>query len=804
MSSLLEEELAKAFAAMPEYVQCPNCHTVFAASPGQKYCSNACGDSARHKRARKVEKRICLHCGEWYEPTDKRQLYCKKACMKAAYEDKNPGRHNAPTVQKTCALPGCGKTYSTTYENKIYCSQECAVKANRIAKTEWDKEHYVKILDRPFVAWDGEGEDGKYTLLANSRGDTLEDRDGLSTYECLEFLLNHTSKDQVNVWFSFGYDVSMMLKDIPLFSDDGMPSLARLHSQGHIKWRGYEITYHPRKRFHVNKNGRHFTSFDTFGFFQQGFVKVIDAWLKRVPEIITEGKQGREEFRSWDMEKIKKYNLLECELLAETMEKFRESIQAAGLTLKSWHGPAALAKEWLKTHDIAEHIRPVPRDMQDAVMRAYFGGRIEMAGWGHAERVWHYDINSAYPRALCEIPSLADIEWVLRQGSGTVDSAPTADFTLCHVRWSCRELFEKRPYLWGPFPYRDKSGTILYPQEGEGWYWNVEVKAAQKRFPGKIDILEWWEPEGIMHYPLREPLMEIAEKRLRWKAEKNPANVPLKLVMNSLYGVFAEKKGYVRDGEYHKPPFQCHAWAGFVTAYCRAMINDALRDCGGKAVLVMTDSLWALEEIKGIKIGEGLGEWTFEEEDVTADFCGAGLYQSYDAEGKLRPKEYKSRGFSLDQGDKLDYGEIIREWVNSLNPAVGEWGQRKYKIKRFIGIGLAVSVPKYAPDYGTFIEIEKKLDNVALSGQNKRMGHMVTGNVSNANGIHWLIPAPAGTGAGHSAASKKRGRRMAQGEQTIPGVTWNIECSYPYRIGKIEQEAGEEARELIMGGEDEI
>ena len=682
-------------------------------------------------------------------------------------------------MQTELALcPGCLETFWASHPNQRYCSDACS---NRARQSKHRKEHPQNSMTKPFVAWDGEGENGKYTLLANSLGKSITDREGLSTARCLDFLLHKGKWDGINVWFSFGYDIAMILHDIPVVAPQGEPSLLELHTKGTLKWHGYTMTYFPKKKFIVHRGSYEFVSYDVFSFFQTKFVNVIRDWAmeknEELPPLLTEGKAGREDFASWSMEKIAAYNGLECGLLVTAMDKFRQALDAAGLQLKSWHGPGALASVWLENHGIKQHIAPVPEDMYSAVMRAYFGGRIEIAGWGHVDHIWHYDINSAYPRALCDVLSLKDIDWQLRAGM----PPDGENFALCHVRWNCKGLKAPKPYLWGPLPYRQKDGSILYPPQGEGWYWGVEAYAAMRRFPGEVEILEHWYPEGERIYPFREPVMHDAALRLRWKAEGFPGHVPLKLVLNSLYGKLAQKIGYWRDGKYNPPPFQCHAWAGYVTAFTRAMIADALHKAHNRAICVMTDSVWSLEPLD-LDLGKGLGQWSFEEEDKAADFCGAGLYQAYDVEGRVRDKEYKSRGFSLDQGDKLDYTALIADWKRSLDEGDFSDSGRTYEIRRFIGIGQAVRQPKYRPYFGHFIDITRNLSNLAMQGQTKRLGAVVARSVVK-DGIHWLLPVPVGIGA------------ISMFDETP--------MSAPYRAGKTEAEAGEEAMEILAAREDE-
>ena len=77
------------------------------------------------------------------------------------------------------------------------------------------------------IGVDGEGEDGRYTLLAacdeNGFERFIEDREGLDTERCLRFLLSLPSKPFV-FGFAFSYDVNMILSSL---SHDELFTLAQ-------------------------------------------------------------------------------------------------------------------------------------------------------------------------------------------------------------------------------------------------------------------------------------------------------------------------------------------------------------------------------------------------------------------------------------------------------------------------------------------------------------------------------------------------------------------------------------------------
>src|ERR1035437_4371222 len=151
-----------------------------------------------------------------------------------------------------------------------------------------------------FVAYDGEGWDDKYVLLANSLDERVSDPAGLSTLACLEFLSRRYDKPYKRVFFSFSYDINHIIRD---FSDADIEIIIRGES---VIYQGYRVSYIPGKIFIVNG----FRYYDVFSFFATSFINVVKQMLgpERVTADLIEGKSGRGTFETWNLDKIIKYN----------------------------------------------------------------------------------------------------------------------------------------------------------------------------------------------------------------------------------------------------------------------------------------------------------------------------------------------------------------------------------------------------------------------------------------------------------------------------------------------------------------
>lgn len=590
-----------------------------------------------------------------------------------------------PEKSGPLCLCGCGQSLRNRNRQAKFWSDQCRTRYHK-ARTK---------LYRPFVALDGEGEnrpDGShiYTLLAVGKlvgGKDIRSKQGLDTETCLDFLLNLPKQSvhgvkPIYIWFAMDYDVNMILGDLELKgeTDDDIRSL---REKGTVIWRGYRITYIPRKIFRVSRGNRRHTSYDIWGFFQSSFERACAEWGIELPSIIAEGKRSRSGFSRWSLARIADYNRAELDALEALAEKLREAAIPLALPAHGWHGPAALAGAWLRKNNVKRYLKKVP-DFEDVFERAYFGGRIDVTGYGIVNPVYHYDIVSAYPSAIRNLPDLSKLEWSQRRepDSGRLYAA--------RVSW------EIPPAYWAPFPWRAKDGSIRYPLRGEGWYWKPELEAAQQKYGERhFRIQEVIQAEGELEYPFRDLIEGTFTYRAKLKASGNPSHVPVKLILNSLYGKFAQSVG--------KPAFRSLIWAGLVTAYTRAQLLEALSE---DVVCVMTDSLWSRKPLD-IPLGDRLGDWERQEEAELV-LAEAGLYQATTPSGDLFIWQ---RGF--DKRNPVDVRGIVSHWLGD-DPTY----TAIYKVSRFIGMGLA-SITSYP--WRHWLELERRVAPVPLVGTSKRL-----------------------------------------------------------------------------------
>ena len=476
---------------------------------------------------------------------------------------------------------------------------------------------------------DAEGR-ARCTLIACSDGSNIARPGGITTDEALRYIVARKGE----LWTFFGdYDVNFWLRDMP------QSRLDRLRRKGWATWGTWRVHHIPRRLFEVwelryGDAARYAKIYDVFPFVQSSFVHWLESWSlcdSRTLARIAAMKARRAEFSSLSAAKILAYTQDEVRLIAAGVEQLKLRIHAAGCTPSQWLGPGAVAAHVMRRHKVKDHM---PRKTHPWADRAYFGGRIETAAVGIVRGpLYYYDIVSAYPAACVDLPCFRHGKWVrTKEPHGAA---------LCHVTWEPRR---NAIPTWGPFPVRIRDGAPLrYYAHGKGVYWWEEIQPWMKSEHYRLSLGSCWEwRQDCSHRPLSW-VGDLFHERRILKRSGDPAEYALKLVLNSIYGKFAQRVGTA--------PYYCPEWAGMITARTRARISNVLATYADRAILIATDGILLRTEIP-ISDGGGLGSWTLEGRYRWADLWQPGFYILSD--GKLR-----TRGYSRVDVDAKD---LRRHW----------------------------------------------------------------------------------------------------------------------------------------------
>lgn len=489
---------------------------------------------------------------------------------------------------------------------------------------------------RPFVMWDGEGcRDTGYSLFGSSEGDVICHPD-LSTRECLELLLECEARvpDAIHFGFAFDYDVNMILKDL------SWRHLNLLRRRGKTVWNGYTITHIPGKWFTVKSEGLYVKVFDVFSFFGVSYHKTLEQYeigTKRQRDFILAGKKRRDLFMWESITAIMDYWHTELLLGPVLMDGIRMVLDDAGYPIHSWHGPGALARYELNRRKIRNCMKESPSDVWIASRYAYTGGRFELFQAGVWDGpVYNYDINSAYPYAITKLPDLARGQWErVRDVSRTEVSGDK--FAVYHIRYHMAKNGD--PTAPQPLFRRMADDSVRWAWHTEGWYWSPEAELVKD--DPQAEFVEGW----VFHEHAGKPfrwVQESYDKRLWLKSIGSPLQLGIKLMLNSMYGQFAQRVGWEYEGK--APRSHQLEWAGYITSVCKAMVHRAALYSyrNGGLISIDTDGIYTTceipDDILTNGIGPGLGQW--ESNEYSGILCWqSGVYWLRDTEGQwTKPK----------------------------------------------------------------------------------------------------------------------------------------------------------------------
>jgi len=277
------------------------------------------------------------------------------------------------------------------------------------------------------------------------------------------------------------------------------------------------------------------------------------------------------------------------------------------------------ASSVFKRRFLTREVELPEQDLEQAGLWSYHGGKngFYLPGPSRLEGCYQYDITSAYPEAMRQLPNIELAEWVpvTTYEKGRKHGIYTV--TLRYRRCTYRGMLSHEG-TWPDSGYIEDVCITSY-----------ELDAMVER--GECDVLSCWgwvmtgEPGG--------PLVEFVDTFFAQKASSTgAARETAKLLLNSLYGKFFQKVAYGTTGYYdmdsgdfvvHNPDGMFDFRAGglyhppiasLITGFVRAKIHGMEHKYG--AVMTSTDGIFATEPPDPADIGKQLGGLTCERGDL--------------------------------------------------------------------------------------------------------------------------------------------------------------------------------------------
>lgn len=550
------------------------------------------------------------------------------------------------------------------------------------------RDWFQELPNGELVKWPGKRHE--YVLLSVGSESLHNDGERITTLDIFQFLWDQfqNNPSAIFVGFYLTYDFTEWFKDLPsniaskLLSVEGVAARQRKIGRNvapfPVEWQGWLFDVLDMRRFKlkpVGHSGPYLWVNDVGGFFQTSFLSAIDPKNWPTPilsdseyETIRRGK-GDRAAAVFGPEMIK-YNTLENDVLGRMLTVLSSGFTKMGVKLNAsqWYGPGQAASKWLnniKAPDIDVVRYNMPEDVQQAARASYYGGWFEIMAHGHIPgSVYEYDINSAYPHAISNLPCLEHGSWKYENG---LPDNPNLVLVHATVYGSKRNI--------GTMPHRTKQGAICRPRITTGTYWYHELIAA--KLAGCIDTFtisySWSFTQMCYHRPF-QAIADLYESRLE-VGKDTPLGKAYKLVYNSTYGKLAQSVG--------SPRYANPVYASLITSQCRTLVWDAISshpDKSDSVVMVATDAVYFRSRHPYLSLSDKLGDW---DETVRENMCQfmPGLYWDDSARNGGR---VKSRGVAAgDLRDVIKAGDdawhefadslpILREDFESTSEWLGE------------------------------------------------------------------------------------------------------------------------------------
>lgn len=544
------------------------------------------------------------------------------------------------------------------------------------------------------------------------------------------------------VFFNLEYDVSAILKYLP------QSVVESVYLDKQVKYREFALRYLAGKYFKISFGGGCLHFYDIYPFFQTSLDKASQKYLNERKRDMPKSwlKRMSPDFYQKHKKQIDAYALQDAKLTQKLADLICGALEEAGIEVDHLYSPGFVAKTYLRQRGV--RMEDVPKKHRDFVKAGYYGARIEVVRKGKFENAQMYDIKSAYPFALSQLPNFSSATYRL-----TKDVRSKWFFIRAKV-WS-------NPADSHLLPYRNSQGLIVFPQFNgqETTMTNFEYQYLVKHKLAKFEILEVlniWPNEERVFAPLIKDL--FARRK-----ESTGKSILFKLILNSLYGIFAEKiveykkvgivRAYyqiLREGEQasrdllvtQAAGYCIHAktyWertcscgycnllrqhlgkrtfkdkpllqngddyynrfekagrmsnltlAAMITALIRVRIFDFQRQAGNKFIACATDSIMT-EKVNCYKTGDQLGDLQFQY-DTPLLMIGSGVYET--------KEETKTRGF---------------RWIGKLSDILKKSVNRKRTVvhisqKARVSAGIMVRRPlvRYA-EFNEIQDVQKDLD----------------------------------------------------------------------------------------------
>jgi|SaaInlStandDraft_2_1057019.scaffolds.fasta_scaffold06128_2 hypothetical protein len=546
----------------------------------------------------------------------------------------------------------------------------------------WQKQNRSSASSnlRKIHAFDTETRDGDIFLIANSDGEYL---DKITPESVIDFLFRRKFEKCWNFFYNLAYDAEVILKvlgDNLLTYNDEKKSV--------FFYNDYKFTYYPKKSLAIRKGNHSVVFFDIAQFYNmQSLANAYQSNIGPLPESYLQMKNTRGHFSKTyyrkNTNRIRQYCIQDCKLTQKLSEYFIDLFfRFFKFYPRRWVSSGYIAEKVLINNGVTfPLLQELPESVANFAWNSYFGGRFEMMQRGFIGKAHIYDINSAYPYAISQLPDLTEGDWY--RGDEIVPNATVGFFKISvdidDMKIVC------------PFPFR-KNNSIVYPS-GK-FVTHCTLQELQVIDDVSYVILD--SVQFVPHTkkkPYKKFINNLYNKRLELKRNNDPMQLPIKIILNSIYGKTGQITNNRVGGMFNPVIF------AYITGFTRAMLYQFMKkhQLENHIVAFATDSICTTKKLN--VNSQKLGGFSFEASGDDCYFLQNGFYRINGS--------WKNRGIGRYKGKEIEHLDTIQRDDNL------------FLIYEELRVGRLISsiVSKNLQNIGKFSKKEKKIN---LNADHKR------------------------------------------------------------------------------------
>ena len=535
-----------------------------------------------------------------------------------------------------------------------------------------------------FLAYDTETIQGRAILISDSENNYIYPK---NFEDCINFLTRPKNRDIIGWFYNISFDVEAILKWL---SEDYIRELA---DHGFIKNLKLEslnctITVIDKKFFTIRRDKHNYTFYDIKNFLPGGLDKNAKKYLGKGKMTIPVdfGNDSDKTVEKFIRSPFGiKYCKIDSERTAQLAELFVGSCNKFQIFAKNFSSPASLATHYFQSNvkiPILSQVTGSGRSMSKKLAyKAYKGGFIESFKKGYFPEITLYDINSAYPAGLAQLPDMTKGKFYTTIGK--IPEGAYMGWMTVVVEMKSNDIYG--PAYFSPLPVYIKKLNKNFYLAGriKTTITLLEYEALKDDFNITVIQGSYWIPDEL-DFLYKESVENLYQLRQQTK-DKNLDKV-LKTILNGFYGKLIQKipkkvnsKVY---NQFHTGNLFQPFHASYITANCRIQVYNMIKHVGAhKIIAVMTDSI-CLEGQHYIPVNKSLGGWSKEFEGECL-MIGSGLYTLRDGK-KIKTA---TRGFQL--STDLDFFKLCEQNLNKdhidLEQSVRLSYREALRVKNFTG-----------------------------------------------------------------------------------------------------------------------